>query len=269
MIAMAFFEKDVRQLAERSLEAVDPACQHAEMVRDVLKWQEQLPADWQGTRARIQEKYRDQRGWNMNATVTNGALVLTALLYGEGDFAKTLRLAFALGYDADCNAATCGAVLGVVLGARALERRPGWVLPTHYDNRTRDGLPKTQSLEELVALTTDLAERTILEAGGARSEKDGEVCYRIPVQAPVLLEKLEKDPVGTTREDVEDRLDRDALRRLAADTKPDRALAAIWLARPEGPTLTASQSRTVRHALEEVREDPVLGGMAAKALRRR
>lgn len=269
MIALAFFEKDIRPLAERCLDAVDPASEHAEMVRDVLTWQEQMPGDWRGTRARIQEKYRDQRGWNMNATVTNGAFVLTALLYGDGDFVRTLRLAFALGYDADCNAATCGAVLGVMLGARALESRPGWVLPSHYDNRTRDGLPKTQSLEELVALTADLAERTLLEAGGARSEKEGEIYYRIPVQGPALLEKIEKiekTPEEATREEVEDRLDREALQRLEADASPARALAAIWLARPEGPSLTASQARKVRRALEEVREDAVLGEMATKAL---
>ena len=44
----------------------------------------------------------------MNSTPSNGALVLLALLYGEGDFYKTLQYAMALGYDADCNAATAG-----------------------------------------------------------------------------------------------------------------------------------------------------------------
>jgi hypothetical protein len=50
--------------------------------------------------------------WNMNSTPSNGAMVLLALLYGEGDFYTTLQYAMALGYDADWSAATAGAVLG-------------------------------------------------------------------------------------------------------------------------------------------------------------
>ena len=39
-------------------------------------------------------------------------MVCLALLYGKGDFYRTLQYAMALGYDADCNAATAGAIVG-------------------------------------------------------------------------------------------------------------------------------------------------------------
>jgi hypothetical protein len=61
MISLAFFEHDVERLAVRSLGAVDPSSQHAEMVKDVLAWWREAPDDWKATRARIQKKYRDER----------------------------------------------------------------------------------------------------------------------------------------------------------------------------------------------------------------
>ncbi|MBI4861714.1 MAG: ADP-ribosylglycohydrolase family protein [Candidatus Riflebacteria bacterium] len=44
----------------------------------------------------------------------NAGLVTLALLYGRGDFAQTVALAAALGWDSDCNAGTVGAILGVL-----------------------------------------------------------------------------------------------------------------------------------------------------------
>jgi len=269
MIAQAFFETDLERLAAQSLDAVDPRSQHAEMVRDVLQWRRESPDDWREVRAEIQEKYRDARGWNMNATITNGAFVLTALLYGRGDFVETMRLAFALGYDADCNAATCGAILGIMHGAKAFEKQPGWTLPAHYDNQTRDGLPPTESMDDLVALTARLAERVILEEGGAREgppNAAAPVVYRIPVRAPRRLEPIERDP-EEDRAAVEAAVRKDALARLRSDSTPARTFAAIHLAQNAWDKLDAQQQAAVREILAAaVEQDEVLGPLAKRAL---
>jgi len=265
MVSLAFFEHDTERLATRSLAAVDPASQHAEMVRDVLAWHREAPEDWAATRAKIQKKYRDERGWNMNATVTNGGLVLTALLYGRGDFVQTLRLAFALGYDADCNGATCGAVLGVIHGAKALEAHPGWVLPVVYENNTRDGLPKTQTMDDLVAMTARLTEKAILAEGGKRETEGEGVVYRIPAREPSVLERLEPDTKETS-EAVQAAIDREALERLSSDSAPARMFAAIRLARHKPAGFSAAEKNRVREALEEALNDSVLAPLAKAAL---
>jgi len=266
MIALAFFERDVERIVTRSLDAVDPKSEHAEMVRDVLAWHKQWPADWQAARATIQKKYRDERKWNMNATVTNGALVVAALLYGKGDFVETLRLSFAMGYDADCNAATCGTVLGVMLGARAMAAHPGWVLPEHYDNNTRDGLPKTETMDELVALTTRLAEKAILAAGGRREGEGDTAVYLIPAQEPALLERLEDGlPKGDLKE-VDEAIDQEALNRLDDTSATARVFAAIRLANHRRDRLTPAEAARVRSTLEEALKDDVLAPLAKAAL---
>ena len=50
-----------------------------------------------------------------------------ALLWGEGDFSRTVGLAVQAGLDTDCNGATAGSVAGVMLGARAIPSH--WVDP--------------------------------------------------------------------------------------------------------------------------------------------
>jgi hypothetical protein len=279
MISLAFFERSsperrgptvregvIERLATMSLDSVDPKSQHAEMVRDVLAWRRESPADWRAVRAKIQKKYRDERGWNMNATVTNGALVLTALLYGDGDFVETMRLSFALGYDADCNAATCGTILGVLHGAKALAAHPGWVLPEHYDNNTRDGLPKTQSLDDLVEMTARAAERVILAEGGSRSEENGRIVYVIPFRQPVVIEASGPDSKETSAT-IHALLDAQARKNLNAPDGALRIFAALRLAATQASLSEAERNRVRAVLLDASRNHPALAAEAGKVLK--
>lgn len=269
MISMAFFDDNIERLARESLAAVDPESETAEMIRDVLKWYHESPDDWRALREKVQKEYRDRRKWNMNSTISNGAFVLAALLYGKGDFVQTMRLAFAMGYDADCNAATCGAVLGVMLGAKKMAANPGWELPQLYTNDTRDGLPKRQTLDEIVAMTEHVARKVIQDAGGT-IEGDGEdATYRIPVQKPALLERLEKLPPADPPPDPEPvlkEIDRWAYNALDSKNTTERTFAAIHLVNWHGKTMRAEERKRFRQALEAARDDEVLGDLATKAL---
>ncbi len=48
-----------------------------------------------------------------------------ALIYGDGDFVRTVRHAFNFGGDANNNAAGSGTILGVIKGNRFLQSQ-GW-----------------------------------------------------------------------------------------------------------------------------------------------
>lgn len=49
-------------------------------------------------------------------TIPNALIVTVALLYGNGDFGKSICLAVGMCYDTDCNGATVGSVLGMLNG---------------------------------------------------------------------------------------------------------------------------------------------------------
>jgi len=60
-------------------------------------------------------------------TISNAELVTAALLYGDGDYGKTIGLAVQPGFDTDCNGATAGSVIGMVLGRSGID--PKWTAP--------------------------------------------------------------------------------------------------------------------------------------------
>jgi hypothetical protein len=175
--------------------AVDASSAQAEAVRGAIKGFQDYPGDWKAARQVFHQKWyvsrkepwspdARPRRWNDNSTPLNGAMVLLALLYGKGDFYKTGQYAMALGYDADCNAATACAVVGQRLGIAAIQKLPGFSMPDRYVNLTRPQLPPECKVSEQAELMLRLCEKLILANGGERLWIGGKVGYRIRLQAP-------------------------------------------------------------------------------------
>jgi len=185
----------LEDLLRESLQAVDPASAQAEAVQGAIKAFHDHPGDWKAARRVFHEKWYVSRKepwtpdaqppkWNDNSTPLNGAMVLLALLYGNGDFYKTGQYAMALGYDADCNAATACAVVGQRVGFAAIERLPGFHMPDRYVNQTRPQLPNECKVSDQAELMLRLCEKVILANGGQRLSLDGKPGYRIRLQVP-------------------------------------------------------------------------------------
>jgi len=77
--------------------------------------------------ARVRERWDENRGHDWCHTISNAELVAIALLWGAKDFEQTICLAVMPGFDTDCNGATAGSVLGLMLGADALPAK--WIAP--------------------------------------------------------------------------------------------------------------------------------------------
>src|SRR4051812_20871062 len=108
MIATAFVETDMEKILDTGTAAVDPKSEIANIVTTVRKFCRDNPNDWKKTRLAIKERWqthggivRDRNGYELNT-----ACVIAALVYGNRDFAETLRTSFNLGWDADCDGAT-------------------------------------------------------------------------------------------------------------------------------------------------------------------
>jgi len=122
-IAAAFVERDVEKVIDIATSEIPAGSRFAAMVKDMKQWRRECP-DWKTCWQRIKEKYGHLHPVH---TINNAALVILGLLYGERDFGRTIGIAVQSGWDTDCNGATAGSILGVMLGAEAL---PGeWVKP--------------------------------------------------------------------------------------------------------------------------------------------
>ena len=78
--------------------------------------------------AKVKEEYpiKDSDSWLH--TISNAAIVAIGLLYGEGDFGKSICAAVEVGYDTDCNGATVGSVMGMRNGTSGIGEE--WTAPT-------------------------------------------------------------------------------------------------------------------------------------------
>ncbi|MCX7886283.1 MAG: ADP-ribosylglycohydrolase family protein [Verrucomicrobiae bacterium] len=191
LIALSFFPTGtVENTMQQALAAVDPRSCMAEVVEDARKAFHAHPHDWKAARQQIHQKWRLQRQWNDNSTPVNGAVVCLALLYGNDDFYRTLQYAMALGYDADCNAATAGTIVGVRHGFKRIAALPQFKMPDLYFNKTRPQLPAECKVSEQAETLLRLAERVILANGGEQTVVNGKPAYRIRLQHPELLERM-------------------------------------------------------------------------------
>ncbi len=142
MYAAAFFESDPVKLVEAGLACLPPESPYAQVIADTLKWSRENPTDWTRTWQLIEDKW-DKRDpcpqgalseFNIDAKL-NGAYVALGLLYGGGDFERTIVIATRAGQDSDCNPATAAGVLGVALGFSGIPERFTQAIPPVADRK--------------------------------------------------------------------------------------------------------------------------------------
>lgn len=123
MYALAFVVDDVNFIVEKALEMIPEKSEFHQAIADVIQWHKQYPKDWHQTWFEIQKKWSSDIGcpkgvfdpFNIDAKL-NAAYVVLGLLYGEGDYGKSLEISTRAGSDADCNPAIVGGVLGTMVG---------------------------------------------------------------------------------------------------------------------------------------------------------
>jgi hypothetical protein len=130
MYAAAFLENDVRKVVKEGLACLPSESPYAKVISDVLQWSAENPDDWIATWKLLEGKWNDRDPcpagallpFNIDAKL-NGAYIALGLLYGQGDFWKTLEVSTRAGQDSDCNPSNAAGVLGVMLGYERIPDR--------------------------------------------------------------------------------------------------------------------------------------------------
>ena len=123
MYSLAFTSKDIHFIVTEALKTIPQNTRFYKCIADVIRWQKQYPNDWHQNWLQIQKKWSSDIAcpdgvfapFNIDATI-NSAYVVLGLLYGNGDFSKTLEVSTRAGQDADCNPSSAGGILGTILG---------------------------------------------------------------------------------------------------------------------------------------------------------
>ncbi len=123
MYSLTFTSSDVNYIVNEAIKTVPAQSNFYKCITDVIGWYKKYPTDWKQTWLEVQKKWANDVGcpegvfvpFNIDATV-NSAYVVIGLLYGQGDFTKSLEISTRCGQDADCNPSTVGGILGAMLG---------------------------------------------------------------------------------------------------------------------------------------------------------
>lgn len=161
MYAAAFFESDPRRVVESGLACIPAKSPYGRLIADVLAWSKEHPGDWKKVWRLLEEKWNKRepcpegalRPFNIDAKL-NGAYIALGMLFGDGDFGKTLEISTRAGQDSDCNPASACGVLGVMLGYKRI--------PDEW----KGGIPK---IADQKFRYTDFSFRTIVDSTEKRA----------------------------------------------------------------------------------------------------
>jgi ADP-ribosylglycohydrolase len=179
MEALAFVEPDLNTLLDCALRLIPGDCTISRLITDLRSWHA-TDRDWRATRERIVERYGYGRYPGNVHVVPNHALIILALLYGDGDFRRSLAIVNTCGWDTDCNSGNVGCLLGIKAGLAAFDgcddlRHP--VADRLFVSTAAGGRTVTDAVaeaERLVAMGRRLAAGRDLAAGDATDDDAAE-----------------------------------------------------------------------------------------------
>lgn len=184
MYALAFVYDDMETIVHEAIKVIPQQSRYYKCINDVIRWHKKYPDDWRQTWAECEKKWSSDIGcpdgvftpFNIDATL-NSAYVTIGLLYGQGDFFKTMEIATRCGQDSDCNPATAAGILGTMIGYSNIPEK--W-MPNLREVEDRNFAYTDISLNKAYKMSFDQALQVIEKNGGKVNEDAVVIKCQIP-----------------------------------------------------------------------------------------
>ncbi len=142
LVALSFFKQNPQELIQDVLERFIPQKSiYFTIVEKCLNWADHY-SNWKIARKLLMDTWRNirknlkkqARGWKRRIilqmpklheihVIPNAGIITLGLLYGEGDFERSICTTALFGYDTDCNCGNVGTILGVQWGANQIPKK--------------------------------------------------------------------------------------------------------------------------------------------------
>lgn len=183
MHSLAYGCDDIAAIVSKALEAIPAESGYARAINDVIDCHRANPDDWTAAWHMLNDRYTPYDvctpylPFNIDAKL-NGAYIVTALLYGDGDWKRTMDIAVGCGQDTDCNSSNAAAVLGVIQGYNAIPD----IYKSHIPAIAGEPFIHTPySLDKAVDVTLAFMAETVTRGGGHVTDE----AFFIKPQQPV------------------------------------------------------------------------------------
>ena len=157
MLASAYvIDRDVEKVIRAGMGQIPARSRlHADLT-EVLAWHKE-GLEYAQAVDRIHKRWDENTFHHWCHTNSNAQIVAMALLWGQMDFGQTISYAVMAGLDTDCNGASAGSVLGLMLGGGRIPSQ--WTDPMNDTLLTGVAGYHTVKLSEMARNTLDLIRR--------------------------------------------------------------------------------------------------------------
>lgn len=131
MMAAAPYVDGIHELIDVGLSEIPRSCRLAGDVREIVDLYDS-GVDFDGAVKFVHNKWDEKNGHDWCHTNSNAVICCVGLLWGEGDFGRSICRSVQPCLDTDCNGATVGSIVGMMLGAKKL--------PSRWTSRLNDTL---------------------------------------------------------------------------------------------------------------------------------
>lgn len=131
-IAEAFKSDDILHIIKTGLAQIPGDSVYTAVAKAVMDFYEVEPDDFRVCREFLEKNWGYDKFGGACHIIPNAGVCVLAMLYGKGDFARTVEIAAMCGWDTDCNAGNVGTILGVMCGPEKL--------PGRYRKPINDGI---------------------------------------------------------------------------------------------------------------------------------
>jgi len=155
MLAVAASTSDIKTIVRGGLSQIPSTSRLYEALTRVMEDYERGVSQRECFDA-IHRKYDEHSEHDWCHTISNAMIVVASLLYGGGDYGKSICMAVETGFDTDCNGATVGSILGMANGIQSI--------PEYWTSPIKDCLYtsifgfQTVKISERVQLTLEQIE---------------------------------------------------------------------------------------------------------------
>jgi ADP-ribosylglycohydrolase len=122
-ISAAFKESDVQAVIRAGLSVIPQECEYHKMAEDIISFHGSNPENWRACFEYVKNNYGYERYDGNCHIIPNSAVIVLSMLYGSGNFSKTINICNMCGWDTDCNVGNVGTILGVMVGLEGIDNK--------------------------------------------------------------------------------------------------------------------------------------------------
>jgi ADP-ribosylglycohydrolase len=161
MMSQVMVDGDIERAIQLALSVIPEDCAVARLVSDIANWHSECSNDWGEAWDLMVEEYSDhveddQPRFKVRILPEIGS-VMIGMLYGDGDFRRTVSITTMCGFDTDCNAGTVGALIGARNGVEGIPSEWKDPLKGMYRVKLGGGMSNEWKIAEVARKTLNAA----------------------------------------------------------------------------------------------------------------